>query len=439
MRKIAWIVFCVVVCSGLVFSQSITVTRPSANEVLYKGESYTITWTISGPMPGEVRIALVNEAANAIVMDIAQNTINDGRHPWPIPINAPGGRYKIAIRAVGTKITGVSPAFNIQMRRAGTRTPPPPEQRRVDYNVTIIKPDSNSRWNFGETKDIMIETDFEAHYFWMDLTSGEQRVFPIQEGAIQPFGKDGDIHKYRYRWTIPTQSADKGYYRVRVKATSTQGEVEGLSASFYLSEDVTLKTSEIMFQPTSLRNRFYRKQEDYEWQWEVLDRVPEPRAEHRNRPGLLRIGFENNYTPPQGGSLSWRYYGFIFRSHIAFSFAEIKDKIRMPLEAALILRKKDSSAYSTQLAHGAGKLYVMTAPWDGRAIDTPGYFYKDIPQTPAPLIEIDVLQQVKDWLSEAEENMGFLIVGAKEDFGHNDEYMVTFFNAELKVRYLEEQ
>lgn len=38
MRKIGWIIFCVLICSSMVFSQSITVTNPDENAVWYKGQ-----------------------------------------------------------------------------------------------------------------------------------------------------------------------------------------------------------------------------------------------------------------------------------------------------------------------------------------------------------------------------------------------------------------
>jgi hypothetical protein len=225
MRKIAWIILCVVLCSGLVFSQSISVTNPTANKSWIKGRSYTIVWTKSGSMPNQVRIALVNEAANDIVHDIAIDTPNDGSYVWPIPMVAfPNGRYKIAVRAKGTNITGVSPAFNIRLKLGPVEAmPAPPKPRKevvkIEPKVTITRPKSNSRWNFGESQDILIETNFDVYNFQMDLTSKGNVVYPIHSGPIDPYAKEGLTRKYRQRWHIGRHiDYGDGNYRVRVKA-----------------------------------------------------------------------------------------------------------------------------------------------------------------------------------------------------------------------------
>lgn len=430
-KKIAWIALCVVACSSLLFSQTITVTKPVANETLFKGDSYLITWTKSGSMADEVRIALVNEAANSVVLDIALKTLNDGRHLWSIPLNAPSGRFKIAIRTIGSKITGLSPTFNLQMRRAGTRTPPPPDKRSVDYNVTISKPDSRSRWNFGDVKDILIETDFEAVYFWMDLTKGGQQVFPIHEGPIRPYAKEGNIHKYRLRWTIPTQSTEAGNYRVRVKAAADQGDVQGMSASFYLSEATTREITTSILEPSLLRNRRSQKRE------KSGPNVKFPARQEPqwgpNRPGFARIGFENTYVEYDYG---WRYWGFIFRSQIVFPIEQLMDKKGLLLEAKLLLTHDDTVRGGIPNPMCASKLYTLTAPWTGSARETPGYFYKDLP-TNQKSIEIDILQQLRDWLEGREENHGLLITGINENFDHDNKYCISYYKVSLKVKYYE--
>ena len=439
MRKIAWIVFCVLVCSGLIFSQSITVTSPTANKVWFKGETKTITWTKSGSMANQVRIALVNEAASAVVQNIAMDTPNDGSYDWPLPMfNIPSGRFKIAIKVKGQNITGVSPAFDIRIKRSAVQPAPTPprELAKLEPKVTITQPDSNDHWHFQETKDVLIETNFESHYFKIDLTSKGERVSELLQGALVPYSKVNSTHKYKFRWDILKYMNSGPYFRLRVQALSTQGEIEGISDSFYLSEDTSLKTSETSLQPSLIRARYSRRVEDHTW---IHSWTPRGQPTYPNRSGMVRVGIENHYNEASGGSLSWNYCGFIFRSQIVFSFDEIKNKIQLPLKATLILQNKDQKSYETQFSHGAAKLYVLTSPWDGRAIDTPGYFYKGIPQTAGAKIEIDVLQQVKDWLNGTEENLGFLISAIKEDFAHNDEVCITFFEVTLNLRYLEKE
>jgi hypothetical protein len=392
-------------------------------------------------MANEVRIALVNKAANSVVQNIILATPNDGSHPWSIPLNAPSGTFKIAVKVKGQNITGVSPAFDIRMKRfavqpAPTPPTPPRERAKLEPKVTITQPDSNDHWHFQETKDILIETNFESHYFKIELTSKGENVSELLQGALVPYSKVNSTHKYRFRWDILKYMNSGPYFRLRVLALSTQGEIEGISDSFYLSEDTSLKTSETSLHPSLIRSRYSRRAEDHAW---MLSSPPAGQPRYSNRPGMVRVGIENHYNEASGGSLSWNYLGFIFRSQIVFSFDEIGNKIQQPLKATLILQKKDQKSYKTQFSHGAGKLHIMTSPWDGKAIDTPGYFYKGIPQTVGDKIEIDVLQQVKDWLNGTEDNLGFLIGAIKEDFAHNDEICITFFEVTLKLRYLEKE
>jgi len=439
MKRTAWIFVLMIVYSGLVCAQSINVSGPPADTVWFKGEQHVIAWTHSGSVSAVVNIVLVDPKTRSVRHNIALNTPNDGLEAWNIPLNIPDGKYRIVVKAKGQDVMGISPGFFIRMKRSGTRTPPPPTQRSVDYSVTITRPKSGIRWNFGGTEDILVETDFDAQYFKIELTSQGKQVYPIHEGAIQSYAKVGHVYKYRKKWTIDMNPEyGNGYFRVRVKATSIQGEVEGLSDSFYLSEDVSLKKVRKILKPVLIRNRHSRRREDYEWQWATDERDVRPSGEFEEKPDLMRLGFNNEYRPPTGGSVSWWYIGFIFRSQIIFSFDEIKDKIRLPISANLFLQKNSEARYNTQLIHGAGKLYVLTAPWDGRSIETPGYFYKDIPQK-SGAFSIDVLQQVKDWLNGTEENLGFLVTAAKEDFAHNDEKCCTFFVVWLSIEYYEEE
>jgi hypothetical protein len=50
---------------------------------------------------------------------------------------------------------------------------------------------------------------------------------------------------------------------------------------------------------------------------------------------------------------------------------------------------------------------------------------------------IDIVQQVRDWISGAEANHGLLLTGGNEFFAKNNEKCVSFYTAELYIKFRE--
>jgi hypothetical protein len=356
-------------------------------------------------MPNQVRIALVNEAANDIVHDIAIDTPNDGSYVWPIPMVAfPNGRYKIAVRAKGTNITGVSPAFNIRLKLGPVEAmPAPPKPRKevvkIEPKVTITRPKSNSRWNFGESQDILIETNFDVYNFQMDLTSKGNVVYPIHSGPIDPYAKEGLTRKYRQRWHIGRHiDYGDGNYRVRVKARHKAEEYESFSDSFYLSEDTEAEIKEVTLTPSRIVN----------------------------------TGGYPNETLPKKHAAVGTIGSRIYKSQVIFPLEFLINKNIIVLEATLLLYVSNHHKVMTGcMRSSARKLHVFTGPWTS-SDPIPAYFYKNIPDVSRPTL--DIRQQVVSWVSGQESNHGFLLTCLDDLSPCYSEY-----SPELRLKYREQK
>ena len=93
------------------------------------------------------------------VLDIVDNTPNNGRYRWRIPGSIAPGTYKIRVRAIGATTVGISAEFEI-----------------TDAKITVTQPNTNVTWKPGETHLIQ----------WTHTSPMDDRVwiklFPIHEG-----------------------------------------------------------------------------------------------------------------------------------------------------------------------------------------------------------------------------------------------------------------
>jgi len=252
----------------------------------------------------------------------------------------------------------------------------------------------NKKWHFGDTEDILIETNFDAQYFLIDLTSKGDSVFPIHEGAIEPYGKENVALKYRYRWNIPVQSADNGYYRIRVKATSTEGEIEGFSEALYLSEAVEYEITEELLSPSKIQN----------------------------------IGAD----PRQTKSNQYAYVGKEHKSQVIFPIERLQNKNVLVLEAHLYVNTSKHYGSEGCKHSAARKLHVLTGPWTG-GDPIPAYVYLNLPDKQS--YRLDVRQQIVSWITGQEPNHGFLLTGPDNyEFRCYSQYSFS-----LQVKYREQK
>ncbi|MBN1224466.1 MAG: hypothetical protein JXB23_14555, partial [Candidatus Aminicenantes bacterium] len=108
------------------------------------------------------------------------------------------------------------------------------------------------------------------------------------------------------------------------------------------------------------------------------------------------------------------------------------------LEAKLKLKNVSTDSNYPGVSSCGQKLYVLTGIWEQpvKCIDTPGYFYKDIPSNENNMT-IDILQQVRDWINGTEVNHGLLFTGVNESWIHNNQKCVSYYTAELYIKFRE--
>ena len=99
------------VLGGIGRAQQITVTQPAAGVTWNMGGTYVIQWTSTGATKPSVKIMLWK--GGTFVMDIVENTPNNGSFPWTIPATLAADTYKIRVRTIGDSIVGIGEAFNI--------------------------------------------------------------------------------------------------------------------------------------------------------------------------------------------------------------------------------------------------------------------------------------------------------------------------------------
>ena len=95
--KILLLLFVFMFFSAMVSAQIITVTSPSKGAIWFKGSTHNITWTKSGPMNAKVKIILYKAFSTTKILDITNETNNDGNYSWTIPGSIPAGSYEVKV------------------------------------------------------------------------------------------------------------------------------------------------------------------------------------------------------------------------------------------------------------------------------------------------------------------------------------------------------
>ena len=89
---------------------------------------------------------------------------------------------------------------------------------------------------------------------------------------------------------------------------------------------------------------------------------------------------------------------------------------------------------------GSKTLYVPSAPWSGRCIETPaGELLGPVPDK--KYITFNVTDIVKDWISGTHSNHGFLMTSCDESLTHPDAtenhlYCLSFYKPELRLKFV---
>ena len=185
--------------TGVIFTQTITVTNPSQGAVWNKGTKYNITWTTTGNVYQSVKIRLFNSSATVKELDIDDSIpTTDGSVEWTIPGTVNPGSYVVIVRTSNNSTTGISKVFTI----AGV-----PE---VEPSITFSKPDSDTIWRKGIIYSIT----------WTKVGLQSSGVnIGIYKNSISQANLVGQLagpNNESKSWSIPNNYASGTYY-LRIK------------------------------------------------------------------------------------------------------------------------------------------------------------------------------------------------------------------------------
>ena len=201
MKRSTCIVAFLFVLAGIGSAQEIKVTTPWSGQRWNIGDAQDIRWTSTGVTQPNVKIMLWRGETN--ILDIVDNTPNNGRYRWRIPGTIAPGPYKIRVRAIGATTVGISAEFEI-----------------TDAKITVTQPNTGVTWKPGETHLIQ----------WTHTSPMDDRVwiklFPIHEGLsifsiADPTENDGS-----YSWTVPG-NVPPGEYQLILRTLDSQVVGEG--------------------------------------------------------------------------------------------------------------------------------------------------------------------------------------------------------------------
>jgi hypothetical protein len=271
----------------LIPSKRLSLTYPRRADVLHKGTGYSITWTYAGLAEFPVRLDLLNNAGTAVVLTIAENTANDGKHFWDPPLSLPDAAtyYKMRIRTMDGKYSDTVGPFTITKALAAPKppiifvlAPVGPEQVSTGIVYPIRWKSTCSKAAEGPAHDA-----FDIHL--MD-SGGTQVVKTLLYGmsAVYDSGNPDGSHSWHWDWHID-QNEKAGTYRIAV--TSLSGQCTGKGGPFQLVHPQEFK--EYTFSPAP-QNCFIL----YRW-WNNQDSTYDPLNltihDLQGLPGLARVGF----------------------------------------------------------------------------------------------------------------------------------------------------
>jgi len=414
---------------ALASGQSITVTKPAADETWAKGQSHAIQWTKQGTMPDTVRIALWNSEVTTLVQVIVGSAPNTGSFTWAVPASVADGQYRIKVKATGVPTADLSGIFTIGSPSGGLHPSLRPVQKgdlklQAVPSVKVLKPSSADAYHQLDTIPIQVQAntgsaDGSGDAFDLDLynETGTARVTDILSGGMaQP-----SPGVYTYAWTMPRMD-DVPDGRYTIRARSWNRNITGLSAPFW----IRIPGTEEKFTVEAVI--------DSSWSYKREPSGSAP-GEHvaAERPGEARIGWYNS-----AGEDGTPYIGVVYRARMQFPLDSLKIKLPRFSKASLRLKQTSFGVRKNvgELPWTIGKLMVLNAPWSD-FWNTPVTLFKEVPTSPGAEWTCDITNLVRDWLSGAKPNHGLLVTARSETWLHVFQYAVSFYKGSIELTFFE--
>lgn len=274
--------------SGL-SGQVMKLSEPQPGKVWCQGGKYTIKWTKSGGglMPAKVRLELFNSTGTVKVMDIINETANDGSFQWVVPLYAIPGNYRIRIKALGTPVYDFSSVFMIGDCPGGV--------------IKISSPRAGEQWGIGRTSTISWVINGAMHpqvKIMLYNSSGTVKMMAVTPQT----DNDGS-----YQWLVPP-SVPLGSYRIKV--VSLDDEVSDLSEVFTVGD---CPAGGIVIGIPRAGDH-WEKRKSYLIRWEISleNRMQHPQVEIGlyNSEGTLKI-LNITSTAENNGSFNWLIPGTV--------------------------------------------------------------------------------------------------------------------------------
>lgn len=403
----AWLLFS---AAAALFGQTITVTSPTPGVTWYKGQTYLITWALSGTMDTHVNIRLRDEAGTDWAYPIANNVANNGSFSFTVPGTIDDGGYRVRIATVDKEVSGRSDIFQIKLQ------PSKPA-------VKVIAPNGGESWTTGIQQTIRWSGG-GGGLFRLELLRSEGGQIPIKGEVIAENLKVAQNQKQfftgSYSWKVGQYiggTALPGDYLVRVVSQSDSTVSDRSDATFKilmpkldkgLIDKIPKKAAPIR-KDAKITNWLGKKT------FPKLDANPAHWDLIRNRPNCAAGG--NTFA---NVGVTWLTLDYnqgiklagLYRSRLIFNPAYGTYGASNLKKATLKMRQVSSSIVNVNWAHGLSSISVLTSPWEDFHSFTIGKRY-DIPSNQTEF-EIDVTDTVRQWLDGALPNHGLILMGRGE-------------------------
>jgi len=427
-----------------------TVTLVPSKKTYSVGETLKIKWTYSGISSNEnVKITLWKSNGTesfCLIADNVQISKGSSGYQWTIPSQcknphdnktyALSGLYKIKIRWKKHPAGKFSNNFNIGIVlyknwKKGI-DPTHSSRKNLSLPLTVITPDSSSRWVKENTYEIKWRLPMKTLIttYRIELYRNNTLV----EKVCDKITLERPSKEYSYKWKIPRKIMS-GYYKIKI----TCGDREhpqlyiGYSNTFgILSRTISRDIPAQLW--TSHRTKSEKKQ--------ILPNTDETLYGIDLPKNGIKVGFENHYKKSGIFGVNHQYYGIAYRGIMTFDLSEFIKKRGLLLKAVLHMSlgksrrdyRVDDEYTATNLGYCAKSIYYLTAPWSD--FNTPAVYLRDIPRKDE--IEINVIGTVREWLIGRKPNYGFEVVGVDESFSKNNDVCTSIYeNIYLHVEFLD--